>query len=141
VLEQATDEIRDEIGAQRPARAEVAEDPGHVGHAGEQGAAPRYGVLEGERLAVDLERDVPQHIEVEPGRGDDDIGLETIARREPDAAGIERLDMVGHDGGGAGGDRPEQVAVGNEGDALAPGPVTGGEVPLDVEVVAEMGAN
>ena len=76
VVEQPADEVGDEVGPQRPARAEVAEHPGHVGHAGEHHAAVGDGVGEVERLAVDGEVDVAEHAEVEAGGGDDDVGVE-----------------------------------------------------------------
>ena len=55
-----------------------------------------------------------------------------------DAGLGERLDLVGHHRGVTVGDRLEQVAIGDEGDALAPRPVAGGEVRIGVVVVAEV---
>src|SRR5690606_14402802 len=101
----------DQVGAQGPAGAEVAEDPGHVRYAGEQDAAPGDRFIECERPPVDRELDVAEDIEVEAGGGDDHIGREVLARGEPDALGVEGLDVVGYDRGGARGDRPEQVGV------------------------------
>jgi hypothetical protein len=39
VVQQAADEIADQVDAQSPARAEIAENPDHVGHAGKHYAA------------------------------------------------------------------------------------------------------
>ena len=140
VVEQPADEVGDQVDAQRPAGAEIAEHPDHVGHAGEHHAAIGDGVGEVERLAVDREVDVAQHAEVEAGRGDDDVGLELLAGLQQDALLGEAVDLVGDDGGLAGLDALEQVAVRNEGDALPPRPVARREVGRDVVVRAEIGS-
>ena len=109
--------------AQRPAGAEIAEHPDHVGHAGEHHAAIGDGLGEIQRLAVDDEVDVAQDVQVEAGGGDDDVGLELLAGLQQDARFGEAVDLVGDHRGLAGRDALEQVAVRHEGDALAPGPV------------------
>ena len=65
VIEQPAHEIGDQISPQGPAGSEVAEDPRHVGHAGEHHAAVGDRVGEDERFAVDGEVDVAEHIEIE----------------------------------------------------------------------------
>ena len=77
--------------------------------------------------------------EVEAGRGDDDVGFQLLAGFQQDALLGEAVDLVGDDGGLAGLDALEQVAVGNEGDALPPRPVLWREVGRDVVVLAEIG--
>ena len=141
MIEQTAHEVSDQIGAQRPARPEVSEHPGQIGHAGEHHSAIGDGVREDERLAVDHEVDVPQHIEVEAGRGDDDVGLEQLAGLQENARLREAVDLVRDDGCLAGGDAPEQVAIRDEGDALPPRPVARREVRVDVVVGTEIGAN
>ena len=77
--------------------------------------------------------------EVEAGRGDDDVGLQLLAGFQQDALLGEAVDLVGDDGGLAGLDALEQVAVGNERDALPPRPVLWREVGRDVVILAEIG--
>ena len=77
--------------------------------------------------------------EVEAGRGDDDVGFQLLAGFQQDALLGEAVDLVGDDGGLAGLDALEQVAVGNERDALPPRPVFWREVGRDVVVLAEIG--
>src|SRR5438067_1377431 len=76
-----------------------------------------------QQFAVDHEGDVAERAEVEAGRGDDDVGLEAVAALQLDAGLGEALDLVGDDRGLAGMDRLQQVAVGDEGDALPPRPI------------------
>ena len=106
VPDQPADEVGDEVGAQRPARPEIAEDPGHVGEAGEHHAAiGRNGVGKGERPLVDRKGDVAEHAQPKTGRGDDDVGGEGLAGPEEDAGLVEGLDLIGDDRGLAGHDR------------------------------------
>ena len=79
VIEEAADEIGDQIGAQGPARPEVSEDPGHVGHAAKHHAAIGDRVGEDEGFTVDAEFDVAQHAQIEAGRGHDDVRFEKRA--------------------------------------------------------------
>ena len=44
----------------------------------------------------------PSDVEIEAGRGDDDVGLELLAGLQQDAVLGEALDLVGDDGGLAG---------------------------------------
>ena len=141
VREEAADEIGQEIGAQRPAGAKIAEHPEHVRHAGEHHAAVGNGVCEDERLAVDLEGDVPEHVEIEAGGGDDDVRFELSAGFQQDALRRECVDFVSDNGRLAGADAAKDVAVRHEGDALAPGPVVRREMGLDVESRAQVSAH
>jgi hypothetical protein len=141
VRDEPADEVGDEVGAQRPARPEIAEDPGHIGDTGEHGAAIGHGVAEDELPVVDRKRDVAEHAQMKPGRGDDDIGGEGVAGPEKDAGRVEALDLIGDDRRLAGMDRLQQIAVGDKGDALLPGPVAWREMGRDVVVGPEMGAD
>ena len=141
VGEQAAHEVGDQVRAERPARPEIAEHPHHVGHAGEHHAAIGDRVGEIERLAVDGEIDVAQHVEIEAGGGDDDVGLELLAGLQANAGLGEALDLVGDHRGLAGPDALEEIAVRHEGDALPPRPVGRREVGVHVVVGAEMGAH
>ena len=64
-----------------------------------------------------------------------------LAGLQQDARLREALDLVGDHRGLAGRDALEQVAVGNEGDPLTPGPVARRKVRLDVVVRAEQVAH
>ena len=87
------------------------------------------------------EVDVAQHIQIEAGGGDDDVGLELLAGLQANAVLGEALDLVGDHRGLAGTDALEQVAVGNEGDALPPRPVGRREVRVHVVVGTEVRAH
>ena len=139
VIEQPADEVADHVGAQGPAGAEIAEHPGHVGHAGEHRAqvTDRLGKID--RLAIDVELDVAHDVQVEAGGRDDDVGLQFLARFEQDAFFGEAVDLVGDHRGLARADALEQVAIGNEGDPLAPRPVARREVRVDVVVGTQVG--
>jgi len=43
--------------------------------------------------------DVAEHVEVEAGGSDDDVGVELLAGFGADAGFVERFDFVGDDGG------------------------------------------
>ncbi len=141
VVEQAADEVGEEVGAEGPAGAEIAKDPEHVRDAREHHAAIGDGIGEVQGLAVDFELDVAHNAEVEAGGGDDDVGLKFFPRLEQNAARREAVDFVGDHRGFARGDALEDVAIGDKGDALPPGAVVRGEVGLDVIVRAEEGAD
>ena len=68
----------------------------------------------------------PRSEQVEPGRGDDDVGLELLPGLELEPRLGEGLDPVGDDRGAAARDRLEQVAVGDEAEALVPRVVASG---------------
>ena len=95
-----------------------------------------------QRLAVDGEVDVAEHVQVEAGGGDDDVGVELPAgfaagcrfsvKRSISSVTTEALPDA---------NALEQVAVRDEGDALPPRPVAWREMRLDVVVGAEMRAH
>ena len=137
MVEQATDELARDVGPQRPTGSEVAEDPGHVGHAGEHQPPVRDGLGQIERLPVDGEVDVAQHAQVEAGGRDHHVGIDPAPRSKHDAVFVERLDVIGDHGGLARGDASEQVPVGHERHPLAPRVVGGREVGLDVVALGQ----
>ena len=71
---------------------------------------------------------------MEAGRGDDDVGVEPLSRLQENAGLLEPLDLVGDDGRFAAFDGLEQIGVGDEGDALPPGPITRREMLLDIGI-------
>ena len=66
--------------------------------------------------------------------------ITSASSSSPDSSSMPRLgeglDPVGDDLGAAGGDRLEEVAVGDQAEALVPGVVVGVEVLVDVVAVA-----
>ena len=98
-VEQSAHEVGDQVGAERPTGPEVAEHPHHVGHAREHHAAVGDRVGKVQRLAVDRELDVAQHVQIEARGSDDDIGLKVFARLQMDSGLGEALDFVGDDRG------------------------------------------
>ena len=141
MAEQAAHEVGDQVGTERPACPEVSEHPHHVRHAGEHHAAVGDRIGEVERFAVDGEVDVAQHVEIEAGGGDDDVGLEVLAGLQADSGFGEPFDLVGDHRGATGTDALEQVAVGDEGDALPPRPIGRREVRIHVVVRTEVRAH
>src|SRR6185437_2880582 len=117
----------------RPAVPEVAERVGHVRQAADHDAAPGEMLREVDRLAVDGERDVAEDRQVEARGGDDDVGGDLLTGADLYPMLGERLDGVGDDRGLPLAQRREQIAVRDDGDALLPRPVAGGEMPIDVE--------
>src|SRR5262247_3244101 len=79
VLEQPADEVGYQVAAQSPARPEVAEYPGKVGHAGEHHAPVSDGIGKYQRLAINDEVDIAEHADIETGRRNDDVGSELLA--------------------------------------------------------------
>ena len=77
---------------------------------------------------------------MEPGRGDDDIGVEFAARLQANAACGKALDLIGDDVRLARLDGAEEVGVGRETQPLVPRIVTRREMGGDVVVVAELRA-
>ena len=123
MVEQATDEIGNQIGTQRPAGAEIAKHPDHVGYPGEHHAAPRYGLAEIERLAIDPEGYIAQGAQVEACCRDDQVSFQRLARLQHNPAGDEMVDLAGDHAGLAGTDSGEQIAIGHECQPLSPRPV------------------
>ena len=137
VIEQPAHEVGDEIDAERPACAEIAEHPDQVGHAGEHHAAIGDGIAEHQRLPVDDDIDIAEHAEMKAGRRDDDVGGERLAGFEQDAGPGEAVDLVGHHGRLARLDAVKQIAIRHERDALPPWPVARREVRIHVVIGAE----
>ena len=122
MIEQPAYEVADHVRAQCPAGSEVSEDPRHVGYAGEHRAAIGDRIREDQRLAVDGEVDVAEHIEIET------LAVTTISasRLLPDFSRSplrEAFDFIGDDRRLARADRLEQIAIRDEGDALPPWPI------------------
>src|SRR3546814_10749919 len=77
--------------------------------------------------AVDAYRNLACDGRLEAGGGDDDVGVEMLARLELDAALVETLDMVGDDRRLARLHRFEEIGVGTEAQSLVPRVIGRGE--------------
>jgi hypothetical protein len=133
VREHAADELRHEVGLQRPGGVRVADGEREVRHAAEHHAlvGEVLGQVHGHPVHGQL--DAAERLQVEAGRGDDDVGFEVLARRELDAVGREALDPVGDHRRLPLAQHPEQVAVRHQAQALVPRTVRRLEVQVDVE--------
>ena len=96
-VEQPDDVAIDEVGPQRPRIVGVAEDEIEVGNAGQHHALVEHGLRQLDLDAVEAELQTAEREQLKPGRRDDDVGLEHLARREFDAVLAERGDAVGDD--------------------------------------------
>ena len=133
VAQQAADVGGDEVGLERPGRVGVAERQRQVGDAAEHDALVADRLAHIDLGAVDGERQAADQQQVQAGRGDDDVGLDLLARRQPYAALGERVDRVGDERGVSLAQRPEQVAVGDEAETLVPRVVLRTEVGIERE--------
>ena len=116
-----------QVGPQRPGGVAVADAEGEVRDAGEHRALPDE-LLAGRPALVDRRVDATERQQLQPGGGDDDVGLEElpVPRRIP--SGTNQSIWSGDDLGLAALMEAEQVAVGTSAQALVPGVVRRGEV-------------
>ena len=94
-----------------------------------------------DRFAVDGERDVAEDRQVETRGGDDDVGRDLLTGADLYPVLGERVDGVGDDRGLPLAQRREQIAVRDDGDALLPRAVAGGEMLVDVEALGQQRAH
>ena len=127
-------DIRDQVGAQGPAGAEVAEHPGQVGDTGEHDAVPGYRVCKIHRFAVHVEGDPAQYQQLEAGRGNDQVRLQFLAGFQQYAFFGKGVDFVGHHAGQALPQPGEQVSIRNDRYPLLPGAIAGREMLVDVKI-------
>src|SRR3954454_13598796 len=132
VIDQPADIFAGEIAFQRPRRVGVAERRGHVRNVRIHHALVVQRSREIDRAAVDADLEPAEHLQVQPGRGDDDVGFELAAIPELDATLREGVDLVGDDGGALVADRLEQVAIGHQAQPLLPWIVARRKVLADV---------
>ena len=137
--EQPAHQVAEQVDPQRPARAEIAEHPHQVGQAGEHRAAPGQALRRIDRHPVDLQRDAAQGLQLEPGGRDDDVCADRRARFHLHAVIDECLDLVGDHRDPAAADRREEIAVGDERDALSPGQVARREMLADHRLRSDVG--
>jgi ABC-type transporter Mla subunit MlaD len=80
VIDQPADIFAGEVAFQRPGRVGVAERGRHVRHVGIHHALVVQRPGEIDRAAVDADLEAAEHLQIEPGRGDDDVGFEARCR-------------------------------------------------------------
>ncbi len=137
VVQQPAGVARDQVGPQRPRGVHVAERGHQVRYVGVGEPLVGPGLGEIDRHAVDGEVHLAEGDHLEPGRRDDDVGIEMPAGFELDPRFGERHDPIGHHRGCSCVDGVEQVAVRHETQALVPGRVARREVGVDVVVGPE----
>src|SRR5512135_2626675 len=79
VVDQATDILARQIGAQRPRRVDVAECGHQIGHTGVHHALVGPGLGEVDRRAVNGKLHLTEHDKIQSGCRDDDVGFEFLA--------------------------------------------------------------
>ena len=98
---------------------------------------PLYRLGELDLPAVDRNFHAAQHLQHEPGGGDDDVRRKFAAILQADAVPGEGVDLCGRDGGAVFLDRLEQIAVGHQAQPLVPRVVAWREMGGDVVVGPE----
>ena len=131
VGQQLAEVLAQRADLQRPRRVGVAEHEREVRHARQHHALVRDPVRQVHRLAVDVERDPAERLQVQSCRGHDDVGLEHLTGLELDALLGEPDDSVGDHRGLAVADGLEQVGVGHCAQPLVPRVVGRVEVLVD----------
>src|SRR3546814_15527928 len=79
MIEDTADIFGDDIGAQRPARVQIAEHHREVRHVREHARLVIEMLAPIDGIAVDAYRNLAGDRELEAGRGDDDVGVEMLA--------------------------------------------------------------
>ena len=134
MIDQAADIFADQIGPQRPGGIGVAEDGCEIGHVTEHDALVGQRTGHIDRSVVDDDLEPCDELQVQAGGADHQIGIELLARFQPDSGFIEGIDMLGDHRGLARADRLEQVAVGHQAKALFPRVVLRCEMLCHVEI-------
>ncbi|GAB3925738.1 hypothetical protein GCM10027613_39060 [Microlunatus endophyticus] len=129
VTKKAADIPAGEIRAQRPRRIHVADGHGEIRYAVEHQPAVDDPGRRINRHAVDAEIDPAQQLHPQPGGRDDHIGRQQLARCQPDAIGLEVIDVIGDDGRITALDRREKIPIGDDAQPLVPRVVQRCEVP------------
>ena len=95
VVDQAADIFAGQVAFQRPRRVGVTERRCEVRHVGIHHALVVQGARKIDRAAVDADLEAAEHLQIEAGGGDDDVGLEFAAVLQPDACCGEGVDLAG----------------------------------------------
>ena len=111
--EEAAQVARGDVGLERPGRVGVAEDPGEIGNVLEQDSLVEHALAESLCLAIDDELHPSEDLQIQPGRGDDDVGFKVLARFQQDAGLAKGFDRVGFERGLTRAQCLEQVGTGH----------------------------
>ena len=111
MIEQPAHVLRGQIRLERPWGVDVAEHVTEVRYILEQHALVGHATAGLLRLAIDAQLHAAEHLQLQTGGGDDDVGLQLAAGLQLDARLGEVIDMIGDDGGIAFADRREQIAI------------------------------
>ena len=123
---------RRHVGAQGPRRVRVTQAPRRVGHIFEKMTPEDEPLVRVDLLAVDADPDAAQRLQLDAGRGDDDVGVEVSAGAQRDAGGVHVVDVIGHHVDVARRDGLVEVAVEDEAHPLIPRVVRRREMGVDV---------
>ena len=99
VIQHTADELRHQVGLQRPRRVGVADRERHVRHVRQHHALVGHGVVHVDRQAIARDRRAAEQLHVQTRCGDDDVGLQLLTGGQLDAGLGEALDRVGDDVG------------------------------------------
>lgn len=111
MLEQSADVLGNQISSQGPGCIDVSEGDHQIWHIREHQAFIGPGIGKFYRLPVDTELHATQHFQIEPGGGDNDIGLQLPAGLQSHTLLGEGVNMIRHHFHLTGPDRLEQVTV------------------------------
>ena len=111
VLEQTAQVGGGDVGLQRPWRVGVAENPGQIGDVLHQQTLVGHLVVQLARLTVHGQFHSTEHLDVQTGCGDDDVGLQFPPGLQQDARLGEGVDLIGDDRRLAGCQHLEQITV------------------------------
>ena len=138
MVEQAADKVAHKIHPQRPAGAEVAKHPRHIGYAGKHHAAIIYSVVPVDRVAVHLKWNVAHDGQIEARADADNVSLNLLAAGGAHTRFGKGFNGVCDHGDLTGASRLKQIAVGAEGEALLPWPVARREVRIKFKIVTSI---
>ena len=137
MVQQPAHILRGQVGLQRPRGVDVAEGRHEVRDVGIGEAPVGPGPGEVDSISVDHEVHLAEGDQVQAGGSNDQVGLEFLAGLEPDSRLSERVDVVGDHRCISRPDRPVEVAIREQAQALVPGVIGRREVGVDVIVGAE----
>ena len=128
VAQESAEVLAQEPDLEGPGRVGVPDGHGEVGNAAEHHAPIDDGLGRDDGSSLDAEPDAPDELQVEPGGGDDHVGVKLAAALEHDPRLGERRDAIGDHRGLSAADRLEQVPIRNDAQSLVPGLVRRVEV-------------
>src|SRR5215471_1490250 len=120
-----------QIRTQRPGRVCVAHAERKVRYIAEQYTFINERVTWIYGLRINEQANCAQGEHLQASRGYDDVGFELVAGSQSNAPFGKRVDLISNHGCATSADGPEQVGIGNEAQALIPGPVPRAKMLVD----------